>query len=472
MKFEKKELKSHQIEIIVEVDEKQFSTQKTISAKNISKERKIPGFRPGKAHYDVIVRMYGEEYIEERAVEELINKLYPEVIKETGIKPYGPGKLEEIISKNPPKYKFIIPLEPVAQVAGYKEVRKAYKLPKVAKKDIDKVLNDLQTNYATARDVTRASKNGDLITVKINAKLSKPEKAEEADILKDTPHQLVLGDHADEEQFPFKGFMKNLNGMKVGEKKEFSHKYAKDAGYENLQGKEVAFSIEIMAVKELIKPDLDDEFAKTLGVGTLQNLEQSVRDQLETSNKNDYENEYFEKLLEKLVNKSTLMYPPEMLENEIEDVLENFKQNISKQNLDFETYLKINNREKDEFIKEDIEPAAKKRLEQALVLEEISKQEKIEIDQNELQSEYAQSFMQIQSAPDYKDLRKKMTTKKISSAIVMQAASRIMHQNTLQRLKQYANGEIEEKSEEVEKEKDVLKVNKDSSQKEAESGKK
>ena len=136
-----------------------------------------------------------------------------------------------------------------------------------------------------------------------------------------------------------------------------------------------------------------------------------------------------------------------MIEAEVADVLNNFENNIAQQNLDFDTYLKINNREKEEFISKDIKPAAIKRLEQSLVLDELSKLEKIEIDQKELQSEFSKSFVQMQSAPNYKKLQKKMTTKKMSDALVMQAASRIMHQNTLDRLKQIANGEIKESDE-------------------------
>jgi trigger factor len=444
LKFEKKELNNHQVELIAEIDQKQFDLYKSLAARNISKESKIPGFRPGKAPYDVIKRIYGDELIEERAVEELVNEIYPELIKEAKIKPYGPGKLDEIISKNPPKYKFVIPLEPEVDLKDYKNVKQAYKLPKVQKKDIDLVISNLQTNYATAEDVTRKSRDGDLVVVKINALLTKPDKDEKADVLHDTPHQIILGEHIEDEQFPYKGFMDQLSGLQKGDFKEFDHMYSKDSPYENLRGKNVKFSIEVQSIKELIKPELNDEFAKMVGVDSFENLQQSVRDQLETSNKNKYENEYFDKLLDKLTKKATIKYPPEMLEAEVADVLNNFEQNIAQQNLDLDTYLKINNREKDEFISKDIEPAAKKRLDQALILEELSRLEKIEINQKELQSEYSKSFNQMQTSPDYKKLQKKLTTKKMSNALVIQAASRIMHHNTLDRLKQIANGEIKE----------------------------
>ncbi len=447
MKFEIKELKTHEVELITEIDQKQFDQYKILAARIISKESKIPGFRPGKAPYDVIKRTYGEELIEEHAVEELVNIIYPELIKEAKIKPYGPGKLDEIISKNPPKYKFIVPLEPEVDLKDYKNVKQVYKLPKVQKKDIDLVISDLQTNYATAEDVTRESKDGDLVAVKINAVLTKPDEDEKADILHDTPHQVILGEHIEDEQFPYKGFMNQLSGLKKGELKEFDHKYPKDSPYENLQGKDVSFSVEVQSIKELIKSELNDDFAKMVGVDSFDNLQQSIKDQLETSKRNEYENKYFDKLLAKLIKKAIIKYPPEMIEAEVADVLNNFEKNIAQQNLDFDTYLKINNREKEEFISKDIKPAAIKRLEQSLVLDELSKLEKIEIDQQELHSEFSKSFVQMQSAPNYKKLRKKMTTKKMSDALVMQAASRIMHQNTLDRLKQIANGEIKESDE-------------------------
>jgi trigger factor len=443
LKYEKKELNNNQVEITAEVETEEFEEQKKIAARRISKTAKIPGFRPGKAPYDVVERLYGEEVIEEKAVEDLINTIYPEVIEKSGIDPYGPGKLDEIISTNPPKYRFIIPLTPKIEIGDYKKIKKTYKLPKVTSAEIDHVIEDLRTNYATAKDVEREAADGDLVTVKISAKLKNPDEGQKPEILTDTPHQVIIGDHAEDEQFPFKGFMQNLVGLKKGDKKEFSHKFKKDSPYQNLQGKETDFSIEITDVKELVKPDVTDEFAEMLGTDTVENIKNSIRDQLETSKRNEYENTYFDELLDTIIKKSTIKYPPEMLEKEIEDVLKNFEQNIANQNLDLDTYLKINNLEKEKFIADEIEPAAKKRLEQALILEQVSKEEKIELDQSLLQAEYSRSFIQMRSDPGYKKLQKQLTTKGISEALVMQTANRLIHKSTLNRLKEIVNGELE-----------------------------
>ena len=451
MKYEKKELKNNQVEITAEVEKEEFEDQKKIAARRISKTAKIPGFRPGKAPYDVVERLYGVDVIEEKAVEDLINTLYPEVLEKSGIDPYGPGKLDEIISTNPPKYRFIIPLAPTIEIDDYKKIKKTYKLPKVTAAEIDRVIDDLRTNYATAQDVDREAADGDLVTVKISAKLKNPDEGQKPEILTETPHQVIIGDHAEDEQFPFKGFMQNLLGLKKGDKKDFSHKFKKDSPYQNLQGKEADFSIEMTDVKELVKPDLTDEFAKMLGTDSVDNVKNSIRDQLETSKRNEYENTYFDELLETIIKKSAIKYPPEMLDKEIDDVLKNFEQNIANQNLDLDTYLKINNLDKEKFIADEIEPAARKRLEQALILEQISKEEKIELDQAELQMEYSRSFIQMRSDPGYKKLQKQLTTKGISEALVMQTANRLIHKSTLNRLKEIANGEIEKSQDDNEK---------------------
>ena len=137
-------------------------------------------------------------------------------------------------------------------------------------------------------------------------------------------------------------------------------------------------------VKKLIKPKLDDEFAKTLGLEDLKTVKESIKLQLETEKRNEYDNKYYDELLDKLVKKSVVKYPPLALEDEINDVLSNFESNLAKQNLDLDTYLKINTREKEDFIEKDIKPAAQKRLEHALVMDEVSRTEKIELDQAEL----------------------------------------------------------------------------------------
>ena len=81
MKFDKVERDDHQVEITVEADSALFEKAKGKAAISISKGSKIPGFRPGKAPYEVVKRTFGEELIEERAIEVLVNQIYPDLLK-------------------------------------------------------------------------------------------------------------------------------------------------------------------------------------------------------------------------------------------------------------------------------------------------------------------------------------------------------------------------------------------------------
>lgn len=448
----------HQLEVVAECEPEQIRQKKVIAARKISTESKIPGFRPGKAPYDIVNNIYGDEFIEQRAIELLIDEIYPQIIKEAEIRPYGPGKLDEIISKDPPKFKFTVPLEASVEIGDYQSIRFEYHEPHVSEDEIQSVLDNLQLNYATAEEVSRNSKMGDLVSLKMNAYLSKPEKDQDPQILKDTPHQVIIGEKPKEEQFPFDGFSEKILNLPAGETIEFKHKYSKDTRFENLKGKEVSFSVTVENIKKLLKPDLDDDFAKTVGFESYDLLKESVKNQLEESKRNEYENEYFNELFARIKEISKILYPPQMLDDEISDVTKNFEKELASQNLDLDTYLKINNLEKSEFFDNEINPAAQKRLEEALIVEEISRQENIELDRGELEKEFSRTMAQVQSAPNYRKLQKTYTVQKLSRVMAMQTATRLMNRQTLQRIKALANGEIASVDSDVPNDEDISNI--------------
>ncbi len=101
MKVETQELENHQSKIIVEVEPAVLEDAKHRAASRLARQTKIPGFRPGKAPYAMIVRHLGEPAILEEAIEIVVDDIYPKAIDESGIKPYGPGSLDEIKQLDP-----------------------------------------------------------------------------------------------------------------------------------------------------------------------------------------------------------------------------------------------------------------------------------------------------------------------------------------------------------------------------------
>jgi trigger factor len=446
LKLEKIIRDDQQIQIISELDESIFEQFKQKAARKISQSAKIPGFRPGKAPYNVILRMYGEEAIEEQAKELLVDDTYPKVIEQGEIKPSGPGTLEKIISVHPPKFSFIIPLEPEVKLGDYLSIRQPYNLPDVSEKDMDAYIHRLQTSYATAEPAERPAQKGDLIYLKLSGKITNPTENEDPDFLKETTSQVLIGDEAFEENnFPFTGFADEMIGLSANAEKEIKYTYPKKYESEKLQDKAVVFKVTVQSIKSMKLPELNDDFAKM--VGNFENFDKfrsTIHTQLEFSAKQEYEKVYFNEIFEKIHNQATIKYPPQMLEHEAEHALESVEKDLAAQKLDLETYLKANKKDKDSFIKDEVTPIAKKRLEQSLVFEELAHLEKIQLEKVELSQAFNQTVQELQLTSDFQKLQKKMAPKQLTNAIALEAANRLMNDHVLSRLKDIATGKAAE----------------------------
>ena len=128
MKTETQNTDDHQVKILVEAEPDELENAKRKAARAIAKRVKIPGFRPGKAPYAVIEKQVGAGTILEDAIEILAQDLYPQAIEDAGIKPYGPGMLENISSVEPAKFEFLVPLQAKVNLHDYQEVRIPYEL--------------------------------------------------------------------------------------------------------------------------------------------------------------------------------------------------------------------------------------------------------------------------------------------------------------------------------------------------------
>ena len=453
LKFTKEILDDQQARITVEFETNILEEFKQKAVRKISSKTKIAGFRPGKAPADVVKRLYGEDVVEEEAIELLVNDIYPKLLKEADVNPAAPGRLEKTESKNPPKFVFLIPLEPEVKLGNYRTIRMDYSPEPVKDEEIDQVLHRLQLNYSTAEPAEREARKADLVELKINARLTNPIDGENAEVLKDSPYQLIIGEkESTEEQFPFESFESFIIGLKKNEEKKFNFNYPKASTFEKLQGKEVEFSVLIQNIRELKKPDLNDDFAKNLGTyETFAALRDSIKKELGETKIHDYDHKFYDDLVDKIISISQVKYPSQVLENEIQRVLNYFEQNLASQNLDLNTYLKINQLEKDKFIENEIKPAAKHQLEQYLVLEEIRKQEKIELEKEELQQAYSESLSDLQSNTDIKKLRKQFTSKELANRVLLQAASRLINKRVESCLKDIVTGKIIKEPKKIEK---------------------
>ena len=215
MKIEKEFRDDQQVLLTAELDSEVLEQFKRRAARNISKQAKISGFRPGKAPYDVVLRLYGEQAIEQEAIELIVEDYYPRFLDEAAVDPSGPGTLQEIVSINPPKFNFLIPLKPSVELCDYRSIRKDYNLEAVTDEDVSKVIENLRQNYAESEPVDRPAQEGDLVFVKITGKLVDAAE-DEAPVFNETPAELIVGgNEMRPDNWPFDGFTKEIGRAHV-----------------------------------------------------------------------------------------------------------------------------------------------------------------------------------------------------------------------------------------------------------------
>jgi len=442
LKIETQPREDHQVKIVAEFDAEIMEGFKRRAARKISQETKIPGFRPGKAPYDIVRRMYGDDAIEKQAVELLIDEQYGKILDEADVKPGAPGALDEIISTDPLKLSFIVPLAPEVTLGDYQSVRKSYEAPTVSDDQISEYLRRMQTSYATAEPVERAAEKGDLVYYLLSGRLANPAEGEDAEVIKDGPAQTVIGeDTVSDKDWPFAEFSEQLIGMAANDEKEITHTYAEDDSDEKLRGRQVIFRVIVQSIKALHLPELDDEFAQSLGeFSTFAELKDSVAAQLGENGRQEYDQKYFDELFELIAASATIKYPPQVLDEEKEHILEHLKEDLSRNNLDLETYLKLINTTSETFMAEQVAPAAVKRLVRSLLMEELGRVEKIQLADADVNAAVNGSLRQLSTQPGFDP---KKVNDRVVNAIAMDAVSRLYNQRILSRLKSIATGEPE-----------------------------
>jgi len=445
LKLDIQPLEDHQVKVIAELEPAVLEDFMRRAAKKISRETRIAGFRPGKAPYEMVKRHIGEEALQQQAVEDLIDEYYPKILDEGNIKPGATGSLDEVISVNPPKFSFIIPLEPEVDLGAYKDIRLDYKEETVSDAEVTDFINRLRTNYSTAEPVERPAEDGDLVYVKFSGKLVKPAEGEDPLPFPERPAQFIIGsDVIQNRDWPYPGFNESLLGLSAGDEKVTVHKFSKDETDEALKGKKVEFTVNVQSIKALHLPELGDEFAQSVGqFETMEDLTKAVREQLEGTKKADADDKYYAELIDKVIEGATIKYPPQMLEHEVEHTLEHVKEDLARQGMEVDAYFKMIGMDREKYIEDEVRPAARKRIARGLVIDELAKAETVKLEQSDYQEAVSATVSQLQSQP-----KPKKTKERISSDLVnnmtMNELTRKFNNKVLERMKAIATGHGED----------------------------
>jgi trigger factor len=435
LKFEKTIQDDHQAQVIVEVDADRLEAARRRAARKLAERGKIPGFRPGKAPYEVILRYYGDAAVYEQAVDLLVDDIYPEMLKEADINPAAAGSLEKVDGAELPKFTFKVPLSPEVKLGNYQKVRLPYEFQAPGKEKLDQALEELQQMYGTTETVEREVQEGDYILVDLKS---------EKETLTRGGFATMVRKEDRENELPFRGFARQLLGLKPGEAKSISHKFPEEHLDGTLAGENVEIEATVKTVRSMTLPALDDEFAKTVGqYDSLEALKDVLTKDIEARARSEYDDDYFARLVDKIKEGATIKYASQTLNHEAEHVVDDLRQRLAQQGLDLDTYYKMRNTDAAKFFEEEAKPVAKKRLERSLILDEISRQEKIGVDNDSLDQEFNNTLADLQmQGVNLNNLRGgKQGQQRVAEAVAMESANRLLTRRTLERLKAIATGE-------------------------------
>ena len=448
MNIEKNIRDDHQAELTVEVETERMEAMKRRAARKIAERGKIPGFRPGKAPYEMIRRHYGDEPIVEQAIDMLVEEIYPEILRQAEIEPAAMGTLEKFESMDPPKFTFRVPMLPTVELGDYMSIRLPYETPAPDEGALEKSLDEMRQMYATTETVEREVQEGDYVLMSVKGEKKDAAEGEDpSELSREGAATIIRAEEKQQDnEWPYKGFSRELIGLKPGESKTVKHEYPKDFDDEKLQGATVTFEATVKTVRAVNLPELNDDFAKMVSeqYQSLDELKEVLKKENDARAQSAYDDEFFSNLIDKIKEGATIKYPPQVVEHEAEHVLNDLKQRLSSQGMDLETYFKLRNTTQEKFTEEEVNPVAKKRLERGLILDEVARQQKIKFDENALRDEFDQTINQLAyQGMDFDKLSKgnKKTQEDFSRMIANESAARLMTRHTLERLKTIALGE-------------------------------
>ena len=453
MNIDKNLTDDHQVKLSVEIEQEQLDIAKRKAARKIAKKTKIPGFRPGKAPFGVIQKYVGEGRILDDALDILINDVYPDIISEAEIEPYGPGSLENVVSLDPPKFEFLVPLKASVVLGDYKEVSIDYQEPSVSEQDVQETLDRLLDQQASIEEVERESEVGDIVQYQISGKEVKPPEDREPYVLEERDSTTVIKEDKDPSEWPFPGFSKKLLGAPAGKSKRTTFTYPEDYKDEDLAGLKVQYKVNVTKVQGRIRPEFDDEFAKSISqFETVEELKVDAGEKLAIESKAAYAAEYDEMVLEEIINNSEIKFPPQMLDHEKNDLRMDMENRLAQQGISMDIYLQIRGLSEEQ-LEEELLPVAEKRLKQSLVLFEIASEEDLKVDPGKIEEEATRTFNAYASSLPPKEARK-LKSENVLPSIYTNLMVDALARTSMDWLRSSAKGELEE-PEDVEEETDT-----------------
>jgi trigger factor len=372
MKVSAEDLENCQIALNIEAEAGELDKSLDEAYHHLVNEVSVPGFRKGKAPRPILEQHMGKGHLLEEALEHLIPQLYEQAVESQKLEPIARPQIE-VTQTEPLVFKAIVSLKPEIKLGDYHSLKlEPAPAVEITDEEVAAAMTEFRERQGAWVPVDRPAKLGDLVAMDIQANVEgKPW----------LNHKDILYEMNKDSRSPVPGFASNLQGTEKNKEKSFNLTIPDDYPITKMRGKEGTFKVTVTEVKEKQLPELNDALAKGAGYDNLEDMKRKVADDLKAKAEARTRLELKQKALDALMEISEVNYPPVLEDEEISELLRNEAQRLGFRELT--DYLKKANR-KEEEIRQELRPIAKKRLAQSLVLGKLAEEEKIEISSSEV----------------------------------------------------------------------------------------
>jgi trigger factor len=374
-------LEDNKVRLDVEVPPEAVRQGVEAKVRELGRQVRVPGFRPGKAPRRVIENHLGRDYIYYEALQERLPTWYSEAVVEADLRPIDRPEIhfDELLDEEEGfKFSATVAVRPEASLGDYKGVEVPRREVEVPDEQVDEQLEQMRGQFATLAAVEdRPVQSGDFVIIDFRG-----ERMTTGELLEGGQAEDYMLEIGRNELLP--EFEENLIGMKAGERKQFGVTFPIDYAEESLRGQSVLFHVHLKEIKTRDLPPLDDEFAKEASeFETLDELRTAVREQLEEAAKQRVDGEFRARVLDAVAERAKVEVPEAMVEEKVDEMLGSFERSLRAQGMEPGQYYQLAGTS-EEGIKDRVQPDAADTVKKELTLDAVVSAEGIEADEHEV----------------------------------------------------------------------------------------
>lgn len=382
MSVQVENLEKNTAKLTIEVPAEKFEEAVQHSYNKNKGKFNIPGFRKGKAPFNMIKKMYGVGVFYEDAVDEVIDASYPDAAKESGLEIVSrPAvSIEQIEEGKSFIYTAKVAVKPEVTLGQYKGVEVQKTKSDVTEEDIEteiKRAREKNSRLITVED--RGVEDGDQVTIdfdgSVDGKRFEGGKAED--------YPLTIGSHTFIDNFE-----EQLIGKKTGEECEVNVTFPAEYHVEELKNKPAVFKVKVKEIQRKELPEANDEFASEVSdFDTMEEYKKDLSEKLHAEKIEAAKTADEDKVVAKVIENATMEIPDQMVEEQVNGMVNNYARRLESQGISFKQYVEITGMTAEK-IGEQMKPQAIKRIQTRLVLEAVVKAENIQADDAAVEEQF------------------------------------------------------------------------------------